>query len=81
MIYREENKTDQASNAVAVCEAVNENGCEFFFTTALFNGESRDVLAFLQLQEDNAKGRLRGVFRKHAICNWSRKLKDLQNVS
>ena len=78
MIYREENMTDQASNAAAaVCEAVNENGCEFFFTTALFNGESRDVLAFLQLQEDNAKGRLHGVFRKHAICNWGRKMTDL----
>ena len=77
MIYREENKTDQASNAVAVCEAVNENGCEFFFTTALFNGESRDVLAFLQLQEDNAKGRLHGVFRKHANCNRGRKRTDL----
>ena len=57
MIYREENKTDQANNAVGVCEAVNANGCEFFFTTALFNGESRDVLAFLQLQENNAKGK------------------------
>ena len=81
MIYREENKTDQASNVVAVCEAVNENGCEFFFTTALFNGESRDVLAFLQLQEDNAKGRLHGIVRIHAICNWGRKITDLQNMN
>ena len=77
VIYREENKTDQASNAAAVCEAVNENGCEFFFTTALFNGESREVLAFLQLQEDNAKGRLHYVFRKRATCYWSRKMTDL----
>ena len=53
VIYREENKT--ADQTVAVCEAVNSNGCDFFFTTALFAGESGDVLAFLQLQEGNAK--------------------------
>ena len=67
MIYREENKTNQA--AAAVCEAVNTNGCEFFFTTALFDGESRNVMTFLQLQEDNAKGRSFNGFRKHATFN------------
>lgn len=63
VIYREENKTEQTA---ALCEAVNTNGCEFFFTTALLDGESRDVLAFLQLQEDKAKGRFYNGCRNHA---------------
>ena len=60
VVYREENKT--TDQTAAVCEALNTNGCEFFFTTALFDGESRNVLAFLQLQEDDAKGRFHDGF-------------------